>query len=74
MSRLETVLLVDDLDKSDGATKRKFALDGVSYDIDLNDDNYEQLKEIFAKYIANGRRVPRKRPSNSASKLARAKK
>lgn len=63
MAQNKTVVLVDDLDGSEdsGVKKRKFGLDGVSYEIDLGDDNYARLRDIFADYIEAGRRVPRKR-------------
>ena len=74
MSQNKTVILVDDLDGSevDGVKKRKFALDGVSYEIDLNDDNYTMLCDIFAPYKEAARRVPRRR--NGAGKITRPKK
>lgn len=76
MSQEKTVVLVDDLDSTieEGVKKRKFALDGVTYEIDLGNENYERLCEVFVPLIENGRRVPRKRANTSVSKLARTKK
>jgi hypothetical protein len=34
-----------------------FAIDGVSYEIDLNEDNAGRLRDAFADVIASGRRV-----------------
>ena len=59
MAQKVLVELVDDLDgsSSDDITTVSFALDGVSYEIDLNDDNASDLRSAFADVIANGRRV-----------------
>lgn len=57
MATLTTVTLVDDLDGSDAAESLNFALDGVSYEIDLSEDNAEKLREALAGYVASARRV-----------------
>jgi hypothetical protein len=59
MAQKVTVELVDDLDgtASDDITTVSFALDGVSYEIDLNDDNATTLRKVFADVVAAGRRV-----------------
>lgn len=59
MAQKVTVELVDDLDgtASDDITTVTFALDGVSYEIDLNTANAEALRGVFAGVIAAGRRV-----------------
>ncbi|CCG05683.1 histone-like nucleoid-structuring protein Lsr2 [Blastococcus saxobsidens] len=38
-----------------------FALDGTSYEIDLNKDNADALREVFKRYVAAGRKVGRAR-------------
>jgi hypothetical protein len=59
MAQKVIVELVDDLDgtASDSITTVSFALDGVSYEIDLNEDNASNLRTAFADVIAAGRRV-----------------
>src|SRR5689334_4201388 len=59
MAQKVTVELVDDLDgtASDDITTVSFALDGVSYEIDLNQDNASNLRTALADVIAAGRRV-----------------
>ena len=42
MATRTTVLVVDDLDGSEGAEPLSFALDGASYEIDLSEKNAEQ--------------------------------
>jgi hypothetical protein len=49
--------LVDDLDGSEASQTVLFALDGKSYEIDLNDENNAKLREALAPYIGKGRRV-----------------
>jgi nucleoid-associated protein Lsr2 len=53
------VQLVDDLDgthSSDVATVH-FGLDGAEYEIDLNVENAESLREALAAYVESGRRT-----------------
>jgi hypothetical protein len=59
MAQKVTVELVDDLDgtASDDITTVSFGLDGVSYEIDLNEDNAGNLRDALADVIAAGRRV-----------------
>jgi hypothetical protein len=55
------VSLVDDLDGTLGDDSEintvHFGLDGVSYEIDLTDDNADTLRTILAGYIDHGRRT-----------------
>lgn len=51
------VLLVDDLDGGAADETVTFALDGVSYEIDLNAKHAAELREAFATWIGHGRRV-----------------
>lgn len=52
----QKTVLVDDIDGDAAVETVTFALDGVSYEIDLNDTNAEALREDFAHWIANARR------------------
>jgi hypothetical protein len=67
---------VDDLDGTTGddVTTVQFALDGVSYEIDLSERNAKRLREELSEFIASGRRVGRgvKQPRNGQAKVARA--
>lgn len=60
-------ILVDDLDETEGADTRDFALDGVEYEIDLNDKNAEKLKNALAPFIAVARK---KRARSTVAKRA----
>src|SRR5947208_2390380 len=65
------ILLEDDLDGSDATQTVSFALDGTSYEIDLNDKNAGALRDALATYVGHGRRVTaargRRRTSAPAS-------
>lgn len=49
-------VLIDDIDGSEGATTRQFALGSVAYSTDLTDENYEKLQETLAPWIKGARR------------------
>lgn len=55
MSRRTIVQLEDDLTGGEAAESVTFALDGKSFEIDLNEKNAEQLRKALAPYIAAGR-------------------
>lgn len=57
MARKTQVLLVDDIDGSDATNTVTFGLDGVAYEIDLNDDNAQQLRSTLEKWTALARRT-----------------
>jgi len=59
------VSLVDDLDGSEADETVQFALDGVTYEIDLSAENAEELRDALAQYIEHARRSGgRKRTSS----------
>ena len=51
------IVLEDDLDGSEASETVTFALDGASYEIDLNEQNATALREALAPYIGHGRKV-----------------
>lgn len=57
MAQKVNVVLVDDLDGSEAEESVSFALDGVSYEIDLSAKNAEKLRNTLATYINAARRV-----------------
>lgn len=65
MAQKTFVQLVDDLDGTaltDGEGKTvTFALEGVSYEIDLSQAHFEELAEALAPYVAAGRKVSGRR-------------
>ncbi|MDQ6658010.1 MAG: Lsr2 family protein [Actinomycetota bacterium] len=57
MATQTTTTLVDDIDGSDAVETVEFALDGASYEIDLNEKNAKKLRDAVANYVAHGRHV-----------------
>ena len=59
MAQKVLVQLVDDLDgtASGDVTTVEFGLDGVAYEIDLNNANAERLRKGYEDYIAAARRT-----------------
>ncbi len=57
MAQQVLTVLVDDLDESEASQTLTFGLDGVQYEIDLNDEHAEALREAFSVYVDAGRRV-----------------
>jgi nucleoid-associated protein Lsr2 len=58
MAQRTTVSLIDDLDgQSEADETVEYAVDGVTYEIDLTKDNAEALREVFAPYVAAARRT-----------------
>lgn len=57
MAQKVMVQLVDDLDGSEATQTVQFALDGVSYEIDLNETNAAKIREEFGRWTDAGRRT-----------------
>jgi Lsr2 len=51
------VVLVDDIDDSDADETVSFALDGTSYEIDLNSKNAAKLRDALAPFVGHARRA-----------------
>jgi hypothetical protein len=49
-------IMIDDIDLTEGAETRTFSLDGVTYEIDLNDMHYRELCRALDRFIDSGRR------------------
>jgi hypothetical protein len=57
MAQRVNVILVDDIDGDDAAETVSFGLDGVDYEIDLNESHAQELRDAMARFIDAGRRV-----------------
>ncbi len=57
MAQRTIVVLEDDLDGGEATESILFALDGRTYEIDLNDDHAAQMREAFAPYVGVARRA-----------------
>lgn len=71
MAQRVQVILVDDLTGGDANETVEFSLDGVSYELDLNDENAAKLRNDLAPWVASarrsgGRRQTRRRGGSSA--------
>ncbi|SFW88599.1 Lsr2 protein [Amycolatopsis australiensis] len=57
MARKVLVEILDDIDGSTAAQTVQSGLDGVTYEIDLSDQNATALRNELARYVAAGRRI-----------------
>lgn len=57
MAQHLNVVLIDDVDGSPAAETVTFALDGVSYEIDLTAANADRLRDELSQWLQNARRV-----------------
>lgn len=62
--------LVDDIDGSPAKHTVTFALDGVSYEIDLNDGNAQALRSVLDRYI-KAARAPKPAAARGAKRQER---
>lgn len=67
----EKLVVIDDLDGTEGATTRTFSIDGEDYQIDLTDANHKKMIKAFEKYTQFGRKVSRA-PRRAVRSPARA--
>ena len=58
MAQRTQTILIDDVDGGEGAETVTFALDGVTYEIDLSKSNASALRDAMAPWVGHGRRVP----------------
>ena len=56
MAQKTQIILVDDIDGSEATQTVTFALDGVSYEIDLNDEHAAALRESVEEWTVKARR------------------
>ncbi|WP_410619693.1 histone-like nucleoid-structuring protein Lsr2 [Amycolatopsis sp. cmx-8-4] len=57
MAQKVLVEMLDDIDGSPASHTVPFGLDGVSYEIDLSDENAAALREELSRFIAAGRKT-----------------
>jgi len=71
MAQKVQILLIDDLDGGDADETVEFGLDGSAYEIDLSAKNAGKLRDALAEYVAQARRVSRKRTTQRAKPSGR---
>lgn len=57
MAQIREVRLIDDIDGEPAVETVPFAFEGRHYEIDLSIDNAAKLRDVFAAYVAAGRRT-----------------
>jgi hypothetical protein len=57
MAQKVQVILVDDVDGGEAEESVSFALDGVSYEIDVSNENANALREALSPWIGHARKV-----------------
>lgn len=57
MAQRVVVQKTDDIDGSEATQTVTFALEGVNYEIDLNDAHAEELRAAIREYASAGRRI-----------------
>jgi hypothetical protein len=73
MAQRVNIVLEDDLDGSDADETVTFALDGVTYEIDLSATNAAQLRDSLAPYVGHARRSAGRRAAGRTAPRAAAK-
>lgn len=57
MAQKVSVLLIDDIDGSEADETIPFGLDGTHYEIDLNSEHAQELREQLERYVKTARKV-----------------
>lgn len=57
----QTVVILDDIDGTEGAKTYVFSLNGANYEIDLAEENAAKLAAAFEYWIGHSRKVARSR-------------
>lgn len=56
MAQRVEILLVDDVDGSEATQTVRFGLDGMEFEIDLNDAHADEMRSAIDKFVNAGRR------------------
>ncbi|MDT0446901.1 MULTISPECIES: Lsr2 family protein [unclassified Streptomyces] len=70
MAQKVQVLLLDDLSGGEADETVTFALDGKTYEIDLNSDNADKLRNALEPYVKAGRRAGGGRAARGRARAA----
>ena len=57
MAQKIQTLFIDDLDGSEADGTVRFGLDGTDYEIDLNTEHAQELRDALARYVSAARRA-----------------
>ncbi len=72
MAQKVQAILIDDLDGSEADATVRFGLDGAEYEIDLNAEHAQQLRDALARYGSAARRAggATRRPAPSSRSVS----
>ncbi len=70
MAQKIKVYLIDDIDGSDATDTINFAIDGVNYEIDLNEKHAAELRSAMEKWVSHARRLPARRTRRTGTARA----
>jgi len=57
MAQKVQIILEDDIDGGEATQTVTFAVDGTTYEIDLNDANADKLRDAVAPFVGHARKV-----------------
>jgi hypothetical protein len=60
MAQKQIFLVEDDIEGGPASHTLRFALEGDEYEIDLNDHNAGEMRDVFAPYVGRGRKLGRR--------------
>ena len=74
MAQKIQTLFIDDLDGTEAEGTVRFGLDGAEYEIDLNAEHAEALRDALARYVSAARRASRaaRRPARNGRRTSAA--
>lgn len=72
MAQKVHIVLVDDIDGSDAEETVAFGLDGTNYEIDLNAENAQRLRDALAPFVGHARKSGGTRRARRSSGSAAA--
>lgn len=72
MAQRVHIVLEDDIDGTQAAETVSFALDGVSYEIDLSEQNADKLRNELAAWVGHARRVGGRKAATRKAKAGSA--
>lgn len=67
MAQKHMVMVVDDIDGTEGAETVKFGFESSTYEIDLSDENFTKLRQALEPFILKARKVSGGRGAKAAS-------
>jgi hypothetical protein len=53
----QKVMLIDDLDGSEGAETIRYSVDGQAYEVDLSEENADRFRSVLKEFIDVSRQV-----------------